>query len=94
MDSKTLGIVSYLTLIGWIIALVMNTSKDEYVRFHLRQALLLHLAGLIWMIPIIGWLLGVATLVFWIMGLVSAINGKQEPLPAVGPLAQQWFAGL
>ncbi|HEX7617277.1 MAG TPA: hypothetical protein VF480_01010 [Verrucomicrobiae bacterium] len=49
-------------------------------------------------IPIIGclvWpclaLFGVAMFVFWILGLVAAINGEMKPMPMVGPLYQKWF---
>jgi len=27
------------------------------------------------------------------MGLISAINGQQKPLPVVGAHFQKWFAG-
>jgi uncharacterized membrane protein len=48
-------------------------------------------------IPIIGclvWpclaLFGVAMFVFWILGLVAAVNGKMKPMPMVGLLYQEW----
>ncbi|MEM9160434.1 MAG: hypothetical protein AAGB46_15415, partial [Verrucomicrobiota bacterium] len=60
MDPKTRGIVAYLTLIGWIIALVTNNPKDELASFHIRQMLGLMLtmivASVLVAIPIIGWL--------------------------------------
>lgn len=46
VDGKTIGIVSYITLIGWII------------------------------------------------GLVSAVNGEEKPVPFVGGYFQEWFKGL
>jgi uncharacterized membrane protein len=44
---------------------------------------LLVLAPLVW----------IAFFVLWIMGLISAINGQQKPLPVVGAHFQKWFAG-
>jgi len=67
---KTIGIVAYMTLIGWIIAIVMNgEKKDEeraYNAFHLRQMLGLFITGiaagiamsiLIFIMPFLGILL-------------------------------------
>jgi hypothetical protein len=30
-------------------------------------------------------------LVFWVMGLIAAINGEMKPMPFVGPLYQKWL---
>lgn len=43
IDDKTVGILAYITLIGFIIALVLNQNKEgeekKFGAFHLRQAL-------------------------------------------------------
>ena len=90
------AILSYITLVGWIIALILNMNKKtDLGSFHLRQGLLLVIAWLIfWWIPVIGWLLNIVVLVFAIMGLVYAIQGQKKEVPIVGSLAQQWFKGL
>ena len=98
-DGKTIAIVAYLTWIGLVIAFIMNhEKKNEYAKFHLRQALLLVIIGVVgWIvfwIPVIDWLLAVALLILWIMGLVHAINGQETPLPIIGKLTQDWFKGL
>jgi uncharacterized membrane protein len=95
-QSKVVAIVSYITLIGWIIALIMNQSKKtDLGSFHIRQALLIYIVGFIlWWIPIIGWLLNIAVFVFWIMGLVYAAQGQQKEVPVLGSLAQKWFKSL
>ena len=95
-QSKLVAILSYITLIGWIIALIMNMSKKtELGSFHIRQALILVLANIIlWWIPVIGWLLQVVVLIFWVMGLVYAIQGQKKEIPLIGSYAQQWFKGL
>ncbi len=39
-NGKTVAIISYLTLIGWIVALIMNNNnKSELGSFHIRQML-------------------------------------------------------
>ena len=51
-NGKTIGIISYLTLIGWIIALVMHSSnKTEQGAYHIRQSLgLIVLYVAVWII--------------------------------------------
>ncbi len=40
MDNKTIAWVSYLTIIGWIVAIASyGKEKSEFVAFHLRQSL-------------------------------------------------------
>ncbi len=90
--SKGLSIVSYITWIGWIIALLARDKSDTLVIRHLNQALILNLATTVATIltringffAIIGWVIDVAVLVFWIWGIVRAIKGSEEPLPLIG----------
>ena len=100
MNTKEVGrlvaIFSYITIVGWVLALILNlNNKTPLGSFHIRQALLLNLAWLVlsW-IPVIGWIIAVVLFIFWIMGLISAINSKQKEVPIIGPLAQDWFKGL
>ncbi|MBW2978324.1 hypothetical protein KY331_05755 [Candidatus Woesearchaeota archaeon] len=95
-QSKLVAILSYITLIGWIIALILNMSKKtELGSFHIRQALLLIIANIVlWWIPVIGWILQIVVLIFWIMGLVYAIQGQMKEVPVIGSYAQKWFKGL
>jgi uncharacterized membrane protein len=94
-DGKTIAIISYITWVGLIIAFILNSEKkDDFAKFHIRQALLLMLASLLAWIPFIGWMWGVLLLVLWIMALISAVNGEKKPMPVLGSLAQSWFKGL
>lgn len=98
-DGKAIAIIAYLTWIGLIIAFVMNMEKkNQFAKFHIRQALMLVLIGLVgWIvfwIPVIGWAAAVVLLVFWIMGLVHAIQGEAKEVPLIGSLAQDWFKGI
>ena len=107
IDGKTIAIISYFSVVGWIIAYVLfSSNKSQMAAYHLRQSLALILGGiacyiifiiLLFIIPFISffiWILGVVLLVLWIMGLVSAINGQEKPIPVIGPMAQQIFAGI
>lgn len=110
MDGKTIAIISYLTLIGWIIAFVMyGNNKSKLVIYHLRQTLLLMLVAvavyiaqtILLFILHIGWFLSVAfmainigLLVLWVIGLIGAVNGEEKPMPVIGEKAQQLFSKM
>ena len=88
MTKKGTDIVSYITIVGWIIALLCGTREES--KFHLNQSLVLILANIIWgvigrvlaFIPIIGWLaipIGYLIIfVLWVMGLVYALQGQEK----------------
>ncbi len=82
MDKRTTGIVAYITLIGFIIALVAGDM--EGAKFHVNQALVIFLFSLLSFIPIIGWIWGIIMFIFWIMGFVAAINEEEKPVPLIG----------
>ncbi len=99
-DGKTIAIISYLTLIGLIAALIMNgNKKNTFASYHIRQSLGLMLTAfalsLLNIIPIIGqiiWLIGFIVLLYmWIMGLMNAVNGREKPLPILGDKYLEWF---
>lgn len=103
-DDKTTAIVSYLTLIGFIVAIILHGSKKTSLgSFHLRQSLGLMLTSiavifagmLLAFIPFIGWLtdlaLWVGLMVLWVLGLISAIKGERKPVALLGEHYQKWF---
>lgn len=99
-EDKTVAIVSYLTLIGFIAAIVIHSNKKTRLgAFHLRQTLGFMITGfataILAVIPIIGWIaipiFWIFMLVCWVMGLIAAINGEMKPMPLVGPYYQKWF---
>jgi uncharacterized membrane protein len=107
-EDTTVALLAYITLIGFIIAIVMHSSKKTALgSFHLRQVLGLFITAFVIWIPcliisfipfvnflmILVWpLLGISLFVFWVLGLIAAINGQQKPIPVVGEHYQKWFA--
>ncbi len=95
---KTVAIVAYLTLIGWIIALILNNdqnNKSELGAFHLRQALgiLLFTVVTSW-IPFLNFVTLIFGVVMWIIGIIGAVNAQQNPVPLLGKWFQQVFSGI
>jgi uncharacterized membrane protein len=99
-EDKTVAIVAYLTLIGFLVAINIHSNKKTKLgAFHLRQMLGFMLSWLavvvLIIIPFLGWILLPIVYLFlivcWIMGLIAAINGQMKPMPVVGPLYQKWF---
>ncbi|WCO01905.1 YtxH domain-containing protein [Psychroserpens ponticola] len=96
-DGKNVAIIAHITIIGWIIALVMNSGdkKSEYGSFYIRQMLGLALCGLVLsFIPMVGWLLNLGIFVLWIMSLIGSLSGEKKLVPALGSLFQDWFKSL
>lgn len=103
IENKTIGIVAYLTVIGLLIAFVMNQEKkDAFGTYHIRQALGITVSGIalsfIAIIPILGWIVAILgsllLFVMWIMGLINAINGNMKPVPVFGEKFIEWFQGV
>ena len=95
-DGKNVAIVAHLTIIGWIIALVMNNDKNnDFAAFYIRQMLgIMIIAVLITWIPFFGWLAAIILFVFWIMSLISAIGGEKKEIPVLGSYFQDWFKSI
>lgn len=103
-EDKSTAIISYITLIGFIVAVIIHSNKKTRIgAYHLRQSLGLLLTAIALMIggfvfafiPLIGWLVSLATwialLVLWVMGLMAAVNGEFKPVPVLGEPFQKWF---
>ena len=97
MDSKTKSIVAHITLIGWIVALLLNQgeNRDEFASFYIRQMLgLMILSFLLSFIPILGWIAWIFVLILWIMSIMGAVNGEKKLTPYAGTYFQDWFKTL
>lgn len=86
-----------------------DKNKSELGAFHLRQAIGIFATGMslsiaqfiFVFIPFLGWLINVALtvsmvalFVFWILGIISAINQEKKEVPFVGAFYQNLFSGI
>lgn len=100
---KSTAIISYLTIIGAVIAIFMNQeeNKTNFASFHIRQALGISISFLL-----LGYLVGYADswtvtsafylfyFILWIYGFVAATQGQQKCTPILGDFFQKIFKGL
>ncbi|WP_372752871.1 DUF4870 domain-containing protein [Mariniflexile sp.] len=95
-DGKNIAIIAHITLIGWIIAFVMNNNiKNEFASFYIRQMLGLMLAALVCsFVPVLGWILNLAMLALWIISFIGAFEGQKKLVPILGEYFQDWFKSL
>lgn len=102
-EGKNIALIAYITIIGLIIAFVMNNDKkDSFAAYHIKQSLGLAATGLalglIGMIPILGWIINIlglfVLLYMWITGLINASKGKESPLPFLGEKYSEWFKNI
>ncbi len=83
-STTTTAVIAYLTLIGFIIAMIAGDRVGA--KFHLNQALVIELFAFLYFIPLVGWIWGIFILVVWIMGLVAAANGQEKEVPLLGKI--------
>ncbi len=102
-EEKNIAIISYITVIGLIIAFVMNNEKKAaFSTYHIKQSLGLVLTALalfvIGMLPVFGWFISffgsLVLLYLWVMGIVNVINEKKKPVPHLGEKYIEWFKDL
>ncbi len=85
-------LMAVLAYILFFIPLLTDAKNDPFVKFHVKQGLILFIAclasGIIVRMPVIGWMLMVPLNLFlfilWIIGVLNALGGKQKHLPLIG----------
>lgn len=101
-EGKTTAIISYLWIIGLIVAFIMNNDKkNSFAAFHIRQMIGLSILSLINTFVIARFLgmwasgaIGLALFVLWIIGFIGAAQGEEKKIPILGDLFQDWFKGI
>ena len=101
-DGKMIAIISYITVIGTLIAFIMNQNKQNpFASFHIRQAIGIFLVGLVVNFiqrytdfGTIDIILAIGVFILWIIGLISAIQGEEKTVPLLGEQFQEWFRNI
>jgi uncharacterized membrane protein len=102
-QGKPLAIVSYLTVIGVIVAYFLNKDKNnnEFTNFHVRQSLGLwlsfHALGIVIStldFTLVRLLYYFCFGVLLIYGFINAVVGNDQEVPLVGGFYQRIFSSL
>jgi uncharacterized membrane protein len=97
MSDKLKAIIAHVTLIGWIIAIVLNLSnKTPLTSFYLRQMMGILLLGLLFNLfsGVISMVLSILLIGLWVYSLLGAFAEEKRELPYIGTYFQQWFTFL
>lgn len=105
MNNKTLSILSYITIIGWIVAFIKSkdlTPKSDLVSYHLKQGFGIFLVSLVvnialsvvvMVVPSLYFLsyVGYVIFILWIFGIINAVNEQKKPIPVIGKIFEDQF---
>lgn len=106
MNTKISSIVSYFTLVGWIIAYLnfYKGKKSALLQYHLKQSFGFVLLGtlysaLLWICaitaPAIAGILAWTAILYFILlifGMINALNETQTPVPMIGCFFENRFS--
>ena len=101
MDNKTLSVISYITIFGWLFAYITGKDKaDDLLRYHLRQSLGINIAMIV-----LGFVLGIVLVIvpglrflgilqlgllaLAVFGIINAANGVEKPVPVLGKMFEK-----
>ncbi|MCI0474522.1 MAG: hypothetical protein MUE56_09580 [Ignavibacteria bacterium] len=92
-SGKTMAFVAYLV---FFIPLLMDEyKKNKFVMYHTEQSIVLLIVNLLVnVIGIItcgiGYILFIAVIVYYIIGIINAFGGKVAPLPLIGQFGEKF----
>lgn len=99
-SNKNTGMAIVAYIIFFVPLLVDGAKNDPFVKFHVKQGLVLLLFSIAVsilgsIIPLIGWFIiaplgSIFALVLFIMGVINAANGVEKPLPVIGGIAESF----
>lgn len=96
--NTAMAIIAYII---FFIPLLTDAKKDPFVKYHVKQGLVLFICSIlvgivakIFVLSIIGTiivpLLNLGLLILLIIGIINATNGVEKPLPFIGQFAGQF----
>ena len=89
-------------LLGWITGLIflLIEKENKTVRFHALQSIVIFgglfvLNIILGFIPVVGWILipiiGILSLVLWIVLMVTSFQGKKVRIPFASEIAEKYI---
>ncbi len=100
-EGKTMAIVSYLTFVGLIIAIIMNLEKrNPFTLFHIRQMfglmIMLIFSNLVeqYVNSLLGTAFWIISFACWLFAIYYAIKEEYKLIPVLGEKFQEWFKNV
>jgi uncharacterized membrane protein len=96
-NNMAMGILAYLGILV-VIPFLTGSHKDPFVKFHLKQGLVLLIveiiASVIAGLPALGGMLSsliwLGSVILSILGIVNVVNNQEKELPVVGAFAKNF----
>ncbi len=91
-----MGVLCYLSILV-LIPLLSEAKNDPFVKFHIKQGLVLFVAevanGILSRIPTIGPIVAIPVslvlLFLLVKGILTVVKGEEKPLPLIGQFADK-----
>ncbi len=97
-EAKSLNTgMAVIAYILFFVPLLTEDKDDPFVKYHVKQGLVLFIAAIanmiFAMVPLLGWflspLIAIGLLILVIVGILNAVNGVEKPLPVIGQYADK-----
>jgi len=97
VDNTLMGVLAYIGVLV-LVPFLTGAQKDPFVKFHVKQGLVLLIAEIAAMAigtfpfigPVFSSLIGLACLVLSIVGIINVVNRQEKELPVVGEWAKMF----
>ena len=100
-EGKLCAILAWIFPIGLIWYFVdEKMKKNKFANFHVKQSLVLAILALAIyvvgsIIPVLGWFIilplgNLLVFILFLIGIISAINGKEKELPVIGKYGKKF----
>ena len=101
-EGKNIAVISHITIIGTIIAIILNNDKkNSFATFHIRQTLGIFLLFFALGYPVglfDSWMISSSLYIFifilWAYSFISALQGQMNLIPFLGSFFQKFFKNL
>ncbi|MFH1451293.1 MAG: hypothetical protein ABIF89_01635, partial [bacterium] len=90
--------IAAVAYLAFFIPLLTDAKNDPFIKFHVKQAIVLFATGLIveiiYMVfaasPFVGWFLWLGLITLSVIGISGALKGEEKPLPLIGRFADSF----
>ena len=94
-EGKVFAVLGYLSILCLVPLLLKKDNK--FALFHGKQGLILFIfevaAGIISLVPFLGWIIGILALIIFpilsVIGIIRSLMGQYWKMPVLGELAEK-----